>query len=792
MEMHQMQSGLTVAQYSRNLLNSAVPDERGRTGTGGPRPCGVIMHIALQGCLKSGSIPYGLTADTGGHIRYLLELVDALSERPEITHQIIVTRAFDAPHLGEEYNRPEESLSKNVTLWRCRGESSAYLPKEALWKELPHMTEALMRKMQQQGIQPDLIHAHYADAGAMAMRLKAALGIPYVFTAHSLGAPKAEHRPANSAIVKGLKRRIRYEELAIKHAYKLIASSEHEAHVQYGMYKNHDASKIQINPPGSDLQSFRLAAPAAIARRVDVELKRFLRKPDRPCLLAIARPVEKKNLCALVRAYGENPQLRDKANLVIYAGTRRELNSSEPEARRVWQELLQLVDDYDLYGKVAYPKQHELGDVPAIYQWAAQRRGVFVNPALYEPFGLTLLEAAASGLPVVATQEGGPIDILSRCQHGLLVPPTDIQRIAEACHHFLADDLEWKRHSSHGHRNVDFYTWSRHASQYILDIKFPEHVHPLGQDIRPVTQLLATDMDGTLLGHRDGLISLGTWLAQNRQCLFVVATGRSVKDALRELKAWSAPLPDFLIADVGSSIYQIDRHGRPHLLSSWHRRLNSDWRRAECQWLLGRHSSLEPQPEYTQSTYKLSYFTSNSELNQFGLSDGAGCEKASVPALDDTIAMQVERALESAGLAARVVHSHGNLLDILPLGSGKAQAVDFLRQRFNVDHQEVVAAGDSGNDIDLLQSAALGIAVANHLSELKSLRNCSNLYWAQAECAGGILEGLEYRNHTKCRGSKTPTSSRDSVQAQSTTVKETATPPEPSSENGTKEIETGT
>lgn len=85
------------------------------------RGSGVIMHIALQGCLKPGAIPYGLTADTGGHIRYLLELVEALSRRPEVSHQIVVTRAFDAPHLGPEYACPEERLSDKATLWRCRG-----------------------------------------------------------------------------------------------------------------------------------------------------------------------------------------------------------------------------------------------------------------------------------------------------------------------------------------------------------------------------------------------------------------------------------------------------------------------------------------------------------------------------------------------------------------------------------------------------------------------------------------------------------------------------------------------
>ncbi|WP_298449499.1 HAD-IIB family hydrolase [uncultured Marinobacter sp.] len=701
------------------------------------------MHIALQGCLKAGSIPYGLTADTGGHIRYLLELVEALSDRPEISHQIIVTRAFDAPHLGEAYNRLEEQISDKVTLWRFRGYSSAYLPKEEIWKELPHLTDSLLRKMQQRNIKPNLIHAHYADAGVVAMRLKAALAIPYVFTGHSLGATKAQHRPANSALGNDLKRRIRYEEITIKHADSVIASSEHEAQVQYGMYRYHDASKILLNPPGCKLGIIRLNASKTVGGQVDSELKRFLKEPNRPCLLAIARPVEKKNLCALVRAYGEHPKLRYNANLVIYAGTRIGIESGEPEACRVWTQLLQLIDDYDLYGYVAYPKYHTLDQIPAIYQWAVKRQGVFVNPALNEPFGLTLLEAAAAGLPVVTTREGGPVDILGRCGHGLLVSPTDIQAIGDACRRLISSDLEWQRYSSRGYRNVDYYTWSRHAEQYVSDMRFPISECPAAPGIRQVSQILATDMDGTLLGDKVGLTRLAAWLALNRQCLFIVATGRSLTAALSELTAWASPLPDFLITDVGSAIYRLDPRGQPQLITSWHRRLSKGWRRAECERLLCRHPGLVPQPQDTQSDYKLSFFTRNTQTSTLAATNGFNHTRRPVAWHDETIKEEVEQALASVGLAARVVYSHGNLLDILPESSGKAHAVDFLRERFNIDRDEIIAAGDSGNDIDLLQYAAHGIVVANHSSELKRLQHSSSLYWAKTEYAAGVLEGLQ-------------------------------------------------
>ncbi len=65
--------------------------------------------------------------------------------------------------------------------------------------------------------------------------------------------------------------------------------------------------------------------------------------------------------------------------------------------------------------------------MPELYRLAAASKGVFINPALTEPFGLTLLEAGATGLPIVATNDGGPRDIIANCRNGLLIDPLDGQ-----------------------------------------------------------------------------------------------------------------------------------------------------------------------------------------------------------------------------------------------------------------------------------------------------------------------------------------------------------------------------
>jgi sucrose-phosphate synthase len=88
------------------------------------------------------------------------------------------------------------------------------------------------------------------------------------------------------------------------------------------------------------------------------------------------------------------------------------------------------MDRYDLYGKLAIPKTHSSEtDVPELYRIAAERHGVFVNTAFIELFGLTAIESSATGLPFVATQSGGPQDIVENCESGLLVDVTDHKQL---------------------------------------------------------------------------------------------------------------------------------------------------------------------------------------------------------------------------------------------------------------------------------------------------------------------------------------------------------------------------
>jgi hypothetical protein len=189
----------------------------------------------------------------------------------------------------------------------------------------------------------------------------------------------------------------------------------------------------------------------------------------------MSRPDDKKNVLALVRAFGEDPTLRELANLVLVLGNRDSIDALPAPSARVLVQVLKLIDAHDLYGSVAYPKHHTQADVSDIYLYAFQTRGVFVNVALQEPFGLTVIEAAAHGVPTVATRNGGPVDIMAALHHGVVVEPTDSKAIAAALLDILTDPAKWDAMSAAGSKNIVKYSWPAHAKRWALFLGEERH-----------------------------------------------------------------------------------------------------------------------------------------------------------------------------------------------------------------------------------------------------------------------------------------------------------------------------
>ena len=659
-----------------------------------------VTHIALGGCLRPPPVAYGLTEDTGGHIAFVLGAAMAQARRPGIRQVDIVTRLFEDPGLGASHALPREAVAPRCDILRLRTANTAYLCKEALEAEIPALAEAFVdlvgRMAGEPAGRPDVIHAHFGDAAVLARAAERRFGIPWTFSSHSLAAGK------DGA---GASRRMARERAALRGAGAIVASSRDEAERQLPAYDPLTEGRTHRVGPGVTAQ--RRADPDR-ARRL---IAPFLRAPDRPVILAIARPIRKKNLLGLVEAFAAAPALRDAANLVILAGLRDGLADTGEEGAGVLRELFDAVDRHDLWGRVALPRRHDSPDVAALYALAAEG-GVFVNPARHEPFGLTLIEAAQAGVPVVATSNGGPADIVAGLGYGALVDPGDRAGLAEAIGRILSDPDRPARAAAAARRAHELYDWGHWAAR-VEDVYAGLSAAPPVEG-RP-RRLVVCDIDGTLTGDRAAARRFAGWHAgRGPQTGFAVATGRSVTEARRVLADWDLPLPDLLITSVGTEIWRWSGPGALTLCPRFAAEAEAGWDRAAVAEALVP-LALAPQAPFEQRRWKLSFLGSP---------------------LD---ARRAELALRAAGLGARVVHSHGRLIDVLPPRAGKAAAVRHAARHVGLPEGACVVAGDSGNDRDMLEGFAHAILPANAEPGLGALPHA---YRSPLSHADGVLDGL--------------------------------------------------
>ncbi|MBW8363137.1 MAG: HAD-IIB family hydrolase [Rhizobium sp.] len=699
-----------------------------------------VLMVSVHGLMRGHDLELGRDADTGGQTLYVIELARALGRHPRIEQVDVVTRLVDDATVSPDYAVPGEALGECARLVRLPCGPRRYLRKESLWNHLDQLVDRTLSYLRQQPRLPDVIHSHYADAGYVGVHLSQLLGIPLVHTGHSLGRCKRQrlldHGRKAQTIDRQFNfgRRIAAEEEVLEHAALVVTSTAQESSEQYGLYENHHPARMAVIPPGTDTSRFAPPGREPIPLQVPALVDRFFTQPKKPLILAICRPEMRKNLQRLVAAYGESPELRTRANLAIVAGNRDDIRNLDEAQADVLKDLLLDVDRYDLWGSVALPKQHQSDDIPALYRLAAQRRGVFVNPALTEPFGLTLIEAAASGLPVVATRDGGPPDIIAHCENGVLVDPLDSTDIARGLLEVMSDVRTWQRYARRGISGVArHYTWNAHVEKYLKaidrvirrsrkQVRRERAVHRPAARLMPyVRRMLVSDIDNTLLGDRAGLDALIRVLrTQPRGFGFGVATGRHLSSAIEVLRQSRVPLPDVLITAVGSEI-----HYGPEIRpdSGWRRHIQHLWRRDAVASLFTGLPGLTPQSDDQQSDFKLSF----------------NADPDTAPTLRELKAL-----LRQAGLHANLIHSHDVFLDVLPVRASKGQAIRYLAYKWGLPLRAFLVAGDSGNDLEMLVGDTQAVVVSNHSPELEKLRGLEQIYFAGTPSASGILEGMAH------------------------------------------------
>jgi len=516
-----------------------------------------IFMISLHGLIRGDNMELGRDADTGGQTTYVVELAKTLSQHRDVAKVDLLTRLVEDPAVSPDYAQAHENLGSGASIIRMPFGPKRYLRKELLWPHLNQLVDKCLHYLRQQGQLPTLIHTHYADAGYVGQQLSLLLGIPQVHTGHSLGRPKLERLLATGRKPHVLEKqfnfeqRITAEEEIIKNASLIITSTQQEINEQYGLYSNFNLTRFSVIPPGTNTSRFSPFVRKPIEPETQFLVDKSLSDAHKPLIFSISRPDTRKNIKGLIEAYGNSPQLQAMANLLIVAGTRDDIRELEETEQKIMANLLFDVDRYDLWGKVAIPKFVTQEQVPELYRLTAKRRGVFVNPAFTEPFGLTLIEAAASGLPFVAPDDGGPRDIVTNCRNGVVTDTLDSAAIAESLLHVLSDRKRWRQYAKNGIAGVwRHYSWAAHVEKYMKEVQRllrrdkkrlrRQHaiIHSADASYMPlVKKTLISDIDNTLLGDKTALKTLTDWLSGQRNKLaFGIATGRSIESALAILK----------------------------------------------------------------------------------------------------------------------------------------------------------------------------------------------------------------------------------------------------------------
>ena len=694
-----------------------------------------ICLLSIHGLIRGQDLELGRDADTGGQTKYVVDLTRALARRPDIARVDLITRLVCDAAVGPEYSLEEEELTSGARIIRIPCGPNEYIPKEQLWDHLDSFTDNLMHWFQSQERSPNIVHSHYADAGYVGVRLSNLLGVPLVHTGHSLGRDKRKRLLARGisreqiAQAYNIERRIDAEEDILANADLVITSTHNEIEEQYGLYNYYDPDRMVVIPPGTDLDQFKPCQRGeqfAFSAQVD----RFLTNPEKPLILALSRADERKNIAALMEAFGESPELQEAANLLIIAGNRDDIRDLDGGPQSVLTDLLLVLDAYDLYGKVALPKHHNAEDVSQIYRMAADRGGVFVNPALTEPFGLTLLEAAASGLPLVATENGGPVDIIRNCECGELIDPLDKVQMVGAILGYLGDESKWQRASANGIKRVrELYSWQAHAEAYTGSIRslrgkyIPLTGAPqLSRTLRYRDRALVTDLDQSLIGDEAALKKILKVIRENRKKVsFAIATGRRVDSAMALMKKHGIPAPDIFITSLGTRI----QYGQALTDDDvWADHIDHDWSLRRIKTALSRVAGLIPQDQRQQTPFKLSYYY----------------DENNAPSSDELNAL-----LRQQEITANLTVSFGQFLDVIPARASKGQALRFVAQRLDIPLEQILVAGGSGADEDMMRGNTLAVVVANrHHEELLTLPSRDRIYFAKLPYAAGLIEAVEH------------------------------------------------
>ena len=281
-------------------------------------------------------------------------------------------------------------------------------------------------------LQPDVIHAHsiYVVFNKVITRLRKFnnLKIPVVVTVHGLPKP---------LILPDGKETTDYNELVSDFGFNLvIAVSENVA----------EALKNHLEPDFHE-------KVRTIYSGIDLSIFRPLPDLEKEWDLAFMGRLEAMKSVDLFpeMLYLLKPKFPDLKMMMTGEGSLKD---------RLFQEF----DEKGVSSMVDYRGVVETEEVPVLIN----KSRVFLYPSRREPFGLSIVEAMACGVPVITTDVFGPREIISHNYDGIAVPPDDVEALVKAIETLLKDDELRKRISENALRSVqEKYDINLHARQLV-------------------------------------------------------------------------------------------------------------------------------------------------------------------------------------------------------------------------------------------------------------------------------------------------------------------------------------
>ncbi|MGB7768627.1 MAG: glycosyltransferase [Verrucomicrobiia bacterium] len=412
-----------------------------------------IAMVSTHGYVAANP-PLG-AADTGGQVVYVLELSKKLAQ---LGYEVdIWTRRFE--------DQPEMDLvSDQVRVIRAKCGGRDFIPKEYLLEKLPEWGENALRFIKKHQLKYEFINSHYWDAGVAGQHLSDVLDVPHLHTPHSLGVWKKKQMEADfpgdeKKFEKqyNFTKRIHYERLLYADCDMVVATTPQQLDLLQQEYEVPEA-KCRMIPPGYDDNRFFPVSEAsrkAIRQRLGFSGK---------VVLAIGRLARNKGYDLLINAFQVVAQREPEAILWLAVGG---TDLGGHEQKLLAESKAQAVQ-LKLESRVRF-EGFIPDEVMADYYRAAD---LFVLSSRYEPFGMTAIEAMASGAPTVVTVHGGLYRALTFGRHALYADPFDQEDLGITMYKVLRHPRLSARLARMGaHKARSLFTWTGVAQQLVAVVE---------------------------------------------------------------------------------------------------------------------------------------------------------------------------------------------------------------------------------------------------------------------------------------------------------------------------------